>query len=72
MGVPCYIEDFAFLIKYFSAKHYSFNRSTFCVLMKPVVSHYSIKIVHKPTFSEGGYFFVKTNIDICIITRVRK
>ena len=22
--------------------------------------------MHKPTFSEGGYFFVKTNIDICI------
>ena len=54
--IQCYNEDFMFLIKYFSAKHYSFDRSTFLSQQNLVASDYGIKIVHIPTSSEGGYF----------------
>ena len=37
-----------------------------------VASDYGIRIVHKPTFSEGGRFFQKTTIDNCIITGIRR
>ena len=35
MDIPCYNEDFVFLIKYFSAKYHSFNRSIFSVSVEP-------------------------------------
>ena len=56
IGMPCYNEDFVFLIKYFSPKHYSFNRSTFASQRILVAFEYGIKIVRKLTVSEVVYY----------------